>query len=204
MTHPMHLVSLASMSLTTNVANAPIEFAPVDSTRAVTLTLAEGIYNGPTVQQRTRMFNGQILGPTILVRPGDAFTVTLVNALPPPGFSTAALHNEFRTPDITNLHTHGLHVSSAAPGDDVFTEVSAGSTYTYSYDLPAFHMGGTFWYHPHHHGSTAIQAGGGAAGMLIVEDAPGSLPPSVAALEEMRLFLQHLDMPELTEIAEEQ
>ena len=40
--------------------------------------------------------------------------------------------------------------------------------------------------------------------MLIVEDAPGSLPPSVAALEEMRLFLQHLDMPELTEIAEEQ
>ena len=71
MTHPMHLVSLASMSLTTNVANAPIEFAPVDSTRAVTLTLAEGIYNGPTVQQRTRMFNGQILGPTIVVRPGE-------------------------------------------------------------------------------------------------------------------------------------
>ena len=45
-------------------------------------------------------------------------------------------------------------------------------------------MGGTFWYHPHHHGSTALQAGGGAAGMIIVEDMPGDLPTVVAEMEE--------------------
>ena len=31
--------------------------------------------------------------------------------------------NEFRTPNTTNLHTHGFHVSSASPGDDIFYEV---------------------------------------------------------------------------------
>ena len=46
-------------------------------------------------------------------------TITVNNSLPAPGFSTAALHNQFKTFDITNLHTHGLHVSSNAPGDDV-------------------------------------------------------------------------------------
>jgi FtsP/CotA-like multicopper oxidase with cupredoxin domain len=25
---------------------------------------------------------------------------------------------------------------------------------TFVYSLPAFHMGGSFWYHGHHHGST--------------------------------------------------
>ena len=43
----------------------------------------------------------------------------LTNALPPEQFDTSSLHNEFRDFDITNLHTHGLHVSSNAPGDDV-------------------------------------------------------------------------------------
>ena len=125
-----------------------------------------------------QMFNGNIVGPTIRVSPGDTFSVTLVNNLPLAGFSTASLHNEFKTMDVTNLHTHGLHVSSAAPGDDVFTEVGAGVTYTYTYVLPANHMGGTF-FSPPHAGSASIGAGGGAAGLLIVEDLAGALPPEV-------------------------
>ena len=62
------------------------------------------------------MYNGDIVGPTIRVTPGQTFTVTVVNNLPAPGFDTSALHNQFKTFDITNLHTHGLHVSSEAPG----------------------------------------------------------------------------------------
>jgi len=101
------------------------------------------------------------------------------------------------------LHTHGLHVSSEAPGDDIFTEVAAGTSNTYSYVLPANHMGGTFWYHPHHHGSTAIHAGGGAAGMIIVEDAANALPAEVSSLDEMSFVLLHLNMPELTAVAQQ-
>ena len=83
------------------------------------LTLAEGVFNGVGVVQNTRMYNGAVVGPTIRVQPGQTFTITVNNSLPAPGFSTAALHNQFKTFDITNLHTHGLHVSSNAPGDDV-------------------------------------------------------------------------------------
>merc|ERR1719231_1022356 len=180
--------AMAAVAIVTDQVGAPIEFAPVDTSKAVTLTLAEGVYRGVGVEQNTRMFNGNIVGPTIRVSPGDTFTVTLKNSLPAPGFSTANLHNQYKSPDITNLHTHGLHIGSDPPGDDVFTEVGAGQTYTYSYTLPANHMGGTFWYHPHHHGSTAVHAGGGASGMIIVDDAPGAIPPEVAALEEMHFF----------------
>ena len=47
-------------------------------------------------------------------------------------------------------------------------------------------------------GSTAVQAGGGAAGAIIVEDAANTLPASVAALEEMVFVMAHLNMPALT------
>ena len=40
-----------------------------------------------------------------------------------------------------------------------------------------------------------VQAGGGAAGFLIVEDPPGSLPAAVEALEEMPLLITHFDVP---------
>ena len=137
------------------------------------------------------------------MKAGDTLTVTLRNKLPVAGFDTSSLHNQYRTLDVTNIHTHGLHISGEAPGDSIFTEVAAGESYTYTYKLPTNHMGGTFWYHPHHHGSTAIQAGGGAAGMIIVEDAAGSVPAALAAMEEVHLFLQHLNMPELTTISQQ-
>merc|ERR1712232_936606 len=64
-------------------------------------------------------------------------------------------------------------------------------------------MGGTFWYHPHHHGATAIQAGGGASGMIIVTDAPHQLPPVVASLEEIHLVIVSMNMPYLQTVSVE-
>ena len=179
---------------------APIEFPPVvyshSDSLSTTLTLAEADYVGPGVTQRTRLYNGGI-GPTIRVKPGDILSITLNNNLPSTGLDTSAIHNQCRDIDVTNLHPHGLHVSSEEPADDVFIKVGPGESYTYTYKIPEDHMAGTFWYHPHHHGSTTMQAGGGAAGAIIIEDPPGSLPPSVESLEEMLLFLTHFDMPTL-------
>ena len=197
------LISTTAAAIDTVSIGAAIEYPVEDSSLAATLTLAEATYSGPGVEQRTRLYNGKLPGPTIRVSAGDTFTITVVNNLPAPGFSTASVHNEFRTFDVTNLHTHGLHVSSAAPGDDIFTEVASSETNVYTYTLPANHMGGTFWYHPHHHGSTAVHAGGGAAGMIIVEDPPNSLPDEIANLEEKVFVLMHLNMPELTAVAQE-
>ena len=43
--------------------------------------------------------------------------------------------------------------------DNVLLDVGPGESYGYSYNLPADHAGGTFWYHAHKHGSTTAQVG---------------------------------------------
>ena len=60
------------------------------------------------------------------------------------------------------------------------------------YTLPCDHAGGTFWYHPHHHGSTALQAGGGAMGVLIVEDRRDihGIPGQYSEMPELVLAVQ--------------
>jgi FtsP/CotA-like multicopper oxidase with cupredoxin domain len=61
---------------------------------------------------RVRTYNGALVGPTIRVRPGERLKVNLTNALPadPVGAEPANMNvpHDF---NVTNLHTHGLHVS---------------------------------------------------------------------------------------------
>ena len=54
-------------------------------------------------------------------------------------------------------------------------------------------MGGTYWYHPHHHGSTFLQVSGGAFGLLLVDDANDGLPADVAAMTKRQLVVAYLD-----------
>jgi len=72
----------------------------------------------------------------------------------------------------TNLHTHGLHISGDGPADNIFRSLNPSSTSClfYSFKIPNNHNSGTFWYHAHLHGSTSVQVGGGAFGILIIED----------------------------------
>jgi len=199
----------ATLAIDTSTIGAPIEYQTVTQTASganslsVSLNISVYVYNGPAVVQNTRGYNGELTGPTIRVNPGDTLTITLTNSLSQEGFDTGSLHNQYRQFDVTNLHTHGLHVSGEAPGDSIFTEVQPGARNTYTYTIPPDHMGGTHWYHPHHHGSTAVHAGGGAMGMLIVNDPPGSLPDDIMAMEELLLTFSHLNMPELTTIAQQ-
>jgi FtsP/CotA-like multicopper oxidase with cupredoxin domain len=45
-----------------------------------------------------------------------------------------------------------------------------------------------------------LQAGGGAAGVLIIDDAPGEVPPEIEEMEELVMFMLHLDMAEAATI----
>jgi len=56
--------------------------------------------------------------------------------------------------------------------------------------LPADHPSGTFWYHPHLHGSGGLQLAGGAAGALIVLDKEDHTPSQLKDAPEILLFLQ--------------
>ncbi len=119
-------------------------------------------------------YNERLVGPTIRVKRGTTLRIKVVNALPAndkappvspvPGQEEIA-HGFFST----NLHFHGGHVSPTKPADDVFLEIAPGDSFEYTYAIPADHPCGTFWYHPHRHGSVAYQIANGLAGALIVE-----------------------------------
>jgi FtsP/CotA-like multicopper oxidase with cupredoxin domain len=101
-------------------------------------------------------FNGTSPGPTLRVRPGDTLRLRLTNHIDQP----------------TNLHTHGLHVSPSGSGDNPFVTIEPGRSFDYTIAVPADHPAGTYWYHPHHHGTVADQIFAGLVGALIVESAP--------------------------------
>lgn len=142
-----------------------------------------------------RTYNGQLVGPTLRVRPGDVLAPRLANRLPRQ--SAAEIRGQFLQEDtvafitqvpasfnVTNLHTHGLHVSPRGNSDNVLLAIPPDGTQPYHIALPRNHTRGTYWYHAHAHGSTAIQVGSGMAGALIVDDDPDSLPPALRAASD--------------------
>jgi FtsP/CotA-like multicopper oxidase with cupredoxin domain/peroxiredoxin len=137
---------------------------------------------GPPDAFELLCYNGQPVGPTITVKRGSTFCIHLKNTLQPIGTASPATIVAF-PPSInaeqphdlcvTNLHTHGLHVSPDGKADNVFQAIAPGSDFTFEYVLDGKHPAGTFWYHPHRHGSVAYQVSNGLAGALIVEGSPG-------------------------------
>jgi FtsP/CotA-like multicopper oxidase with cupredoxin domain len=69
----------------------------------------------------------------------------------------------------TNLHTHGLWVNPSGNGDNVLLSINPGVKFEYEYAIDPEHPAGTFWYHTHRHGSTALQVSSGMAGALIIK-----------------------------------
>jgi len=68
----------------------------------------------------------------------------------------------------TNLHAHGAWISPTGNSDNVLLSVNPGNSFEYQYDFSQDIPAGTFWYHTHRHGSTALQVSSGMAGALIV------------------------------------
>lgn len=128
-----------------------------------------------------------IIAPTIRVRPGDTVRITLRNELPQDDASctTGGGHDRPGCFNSTNLHGHGLWVSPTGNSDNVLLDLQPGSVFQYEYNIPADHPAGTFWYHPHRHGSTALQVASGMAGALIVEGdrKPGARPEEVGDID---------------------
>jgi len=182
---------------------SPLQVMAEDSSRQITLTLGEHDYEIAGVTYRACLYNGMLGGPIIRVRAGDTLRVTLKNDLRAEPFATASLNNKIRSFSTTNLHLHGLHISPEDPGDSMFVAVVPDGSYEYVYEIPADHMAGTAWYHPHFHGSTALQMAGGAAGLVIIEDPPGSLPPEIESLDEVNLLITHFNMPFLNHLTEQ-
>ncbi|MEL6829422.1 MAG: multicopper oxidase family protein, partial [Pseudomonadota bacterium] len=145
------------------------------------------IYNpatGEMDQVRHRSYQGEgvdpdvpFVPPAIYLRPGDTFLFNLENDLPADDPSCVD-HGDVNVPhcfNSTNMHVHGLWVSPSGNSDNVLVRLDPGATFTHEYNIPADHPAGTFWYHPHLHGATALQVSSGMGGPLIIrgERLPG-------------------------------
>ena len=136
----------------------------------VRLEAAEGRHELAGRRATTLGYNGGLPGPTLRVRPGDRLRVRLVNRLDAP----------------TNLHVHGLHVSPAGNGDNVFVTVEPGASFDYDYQLGEDHPPGLYWYHPHHHGMVADQVFGGLYGAIVVDEPAGDAGSEAAPVPVTR------------------
>lgn len=150
-----------------------------------------------------RSYNGKLVGPTLRVKPGDTLNITLNNQLDPEGrdpektcanphdmFGGSPLPGQF---NCTNLHTHGMHVSPKGNADNVLVVVPpfeykgpkdedshlSANPRQIKIEIPKNHTPGTFWYHPHVHGSTGVQVASGMEGTIIVEDDENNTPQSI-------------------------
>ena len=141
------------------------------------------------------------VGPTFHASAGDTMKITLDNDMPANPTVEATTMNTLHSPMSTNLHTHGLHISSNDPQDDVYVTVAPGGTNAYEYSIASDHMGGTHWYHAHFHGNTALQVGNGLVGMIIIEDADDEIPDDLAALSELALMVQYFEPFEVQKMA---
>lgn len=96
-------------------------------------------------------YNGNYLGPTLLINKGEKITLNVTNKLSQP----------------TTVHWHGFHV---APENDGGPHQIIAPNTTWSPSFNMLNEAATFWYHPHGEAKTEIQIGRGLAGMIIVRD----------------------------------
>lgn len=155
------------------------------------------IYN-PSTQTNDRVwlrgYSGPVSGgaaltaPEIHLKPGTTLRMTLRNTLDkvPPELGIPpcdGAHSDPNEPSCanfnrTNMHTHGLWINPNGNGDNVLLNIEPGVDFQYEFNIPRDHPAGTFWYHPHLHGSTAPQVSSGMTGALIIE---GDRKPVAAA-----------------------
>ncbi|HYW11005.1 MAG TPA: multicopper oxidase domain-containing protein [Longimicrobium sp.] len=144
----------------------------------------------PAYRGADSLFTPRFPGPTFRVQRGDLVRILLVNKLPElgpqdsndacektplaPGNIPDVFQSCFHGPNLTNIHYHGMHVTpdstSTVVGDDVLMAIAPGTQLQYSFRVPQNQSPGTHWYHPHKHGSVALQVTNGMAGAFIVED----------------------------------
>jgi suppressor of ftsI len=159
----------------------------------------EKTFDGARV--RLRSYGGQVPGPMLKARPGETVRIRVKNSLT--HYDSSGWNGDHNVPHLlntTNLHLHGLdiqpHLFQPQGTSDPLARMIAiepGSHYDYSFKIPADHPPGMYWYHPHHHGSTAVQAASGMAGGMIVYGNIDEVP-EIKAARDIPLVMQDLGL----------
>jgi blue copper oxidase len=133
---------------------------------------------------QTNGFNSySYLGPTLLLN--DKANVSMV------------VNNQLA--DTSTIHWHGLHVAAMNDGGP-HTPILAASVWNPQFKV--MNAAATYWYHPHLHMKTAVQAMRGAAGLIIVRDsAEATLAlPRRYGLDDFPVIVQSHEFDTLNQI----
>jgi FtsP/CotA-like multicopper oxidase with cupredoxin domain len=152
---------------------------------------------------RLRAYNGTIPGPLMQIAPGQKLTINLKNSLSLYTYGAENWPHDHNVPHnlgSTNLHLHGMDiiphlfepVGTSDPRAEMI-EIKPGDTKQYVFQIPIDHPPGFDWYHPHHHGSTAVQAVTGMAGGIVVSGTIDEVPAIKAARQEF-LVIQDIGL----------
>ncbi|WP_246208260.1 multicopper oxidase family protein [Bradyrhizobium rifense] len=142
------------------------------------------------VRLYVRSYEGGSPGPTLRMKPGETLRIKLINDLPPNRDGLPADISHPHQFNNTNFHFHGAHASPSGIADNVMRSMAPGHSYNIEIALPADHTSGTYWYHPHHHGSADIQMSSGMVGALIVEGDFAGVPEITTARERLLVLTQ--------------
>lgn len=156
------------------MAQTPLPIPDTLSGTTIDLTVQEGTWEfhaGEVIP--TYGYNGDLLGPTLILNKDQEVTINVTNNLP----------------DLTTTHWHGLHVSAANDGGPHSMIMPAS---TWSPHFTVMNRAGTYWYHPHGIGLTDYQVSKGLAGMIIVRDADEAALdlPSTYGVDDIPLIMQ--------------
>ncbi|EIE26107.1 hypothetical protein COCSUDRAFT_46497 [Coccomyxa subellipsoidea C-169] len=155
----------------------------------------------PFILYTGRVYNEQLVAGVVRVKQDSVLRTRVCNALPAAAetinssfnFGVSAFPLEggqsFKDPNILGHHFHGHYGrpgTDGAPcspppadgttcfrGDNIFADINPGECVEYEYDIPAVHSPGTFWMHPHHHGSGSLQTQS-ASVPLVVDQNPAT------------------------------
>jgi len=145
-----------------------------------TLTAAPAIANfAQGIGTQIFAYNGGTPGPVIEAYEGDLVRIAFNNNLG----------------QDTTVHWHGLLIPADQDGNPM-DPVATGTARDYAFSLPAG-SAGTYWYHPHPHGTTPEQVYRGLAGAFIVR----SRTDPLAMLPERNVFITDLRLDSDGQIA---
>jgi FtsP/CotA-like multicopper oxidase with cupredoxin domain len=142
------------------------------------------------VRLYVRSYEGGSPGPTLRMKPGDTLRIKLINDLPPNRDWLPADISQPHQFNNTNFHFHGSHASPSGIADNVMRSMAPGHTYDIEIKLPEDHTKGTYWYHPHHHGSADIQMSSGMVGAVVIEGDFADVPQIASARERLLVLTQ--------------
>ena len=144
-----------------------------DGKKVYDLTMQKGVSNFVAGKEtETWGYNGNILGPTLLMYKGDDVVLNVTNQLGEP----------------TSTHWHGIHLPARMDGGP-YQEIKNGATWTAQFTI--MNEAATYFYHPHLLHKTAEQFYRGLAGLFIIKD-PQNEPglPDQYGIDDIPLIVQ--------------